>query len=405
MVISMLIAGVPTRQGNLLVKAVIASLFFSLLPFLFAQRVSAIKPIAPILVLFVMCALRLLYDVLFRNILFVFQTPAYILSYFFGLTLLPVLALVGTVRQNDVPQVQEWFFRTLLLANVLILVYLYTIGYDSLWTVFSGRMQVNGLEDGTATLGPIEIGQNGACLALMALGRLTTLRHRNLVWVTIEVFSVLIGCINLLLSASRGPALAFLLGAFAILVSIVCHRIGVSTPKMRRHSLVYLSVPFLLVLFLAGRDDVPVFLFSRLAGFVSERSIGVGAQEERDLVHAAALDDFSKSPLLGSSYAVSYETSSPHNIVYEALISAGVFGGAAIIAVLWRILRDIGRVWRGDLGSHGYPLALTAICLLVIQFTSGSIIQSPTFWVYISMLVLLASAHRKMEISPRKLTR
>jgi hypothetical protein len=393
-VIGMLMAAVPTRQGSLLIKATIALVFFFLLPFLFTQRASALKPIAPILIMFALCAVRLLYDVLVRDILFIFQTPFYILSYFFGLTFLPVVALAGTARRNDVPQIQEWLFRALFLANILVLVFVGDIGYDGYWNLFSGRLQVAGLEDGTATLGPIEIGQNGACLALAALGRLSVFRHKSFGWTVGNVFSILIGCVNILLSASRGPALAFLVGILAVLISIVSQALGAIAPKIRRNALVYLSVPAVFVVLLASREDVPVFLFSRISSLFVERLAGDGVQEERDLIHAAALDDFSKSPLLGSSYAVSYERSSPHNIFYEALISAGIFGGIAIIVVIWSIIGDIQRVWRGELGPHGYPLALTAICLLVIQFTSGSIIQSPAFWVFVSMLALLVRSER-----------
>jgi O-antigen ligase len=168
--------------------------------------------------------------------------------------------------------------------------------------------------------------------------------------------------------------------------------------KLHRTTWLYLLLPIVAVAALIGREDIPVFLIARFAAFLEDRVAGVN--EQRDAIHAAAWQDFLGSPLVGSSYVVSLEKSSPHNIVYEALISAGILGAITIAWALMRLALGVYRAWRGDAGPHGYPLALVGICLFVMQFTSGSIGQSPEFWVFTSLLVLLTEKSTRVASPP-----
>ncbi len=385
----MLITGIPTGPGNLLIKATIAGLFLLSLPFTLARMESLLGPLLPVLVLLGLYAVRLLYDVIVRDILMIYQTPIYVLSYFFGLTFLPVMALCGAVRKTDIKQVHDWVFALLVVANVSLLVFALRSGFENPLEILGGRLQAEGDAAGTAVLGPIGIGLMGACLAAFAIGRLAVFGSLGVGSFVLHVGAIGLGCGNILFGASRGPAIAFVLCMLAVVASLVRSVLVRKGLRMRQSAWLFLLMPLVVVVVLLVRGDIPVFLFARFLLLFEERLAGGGGSEERDVLHRVAWEDFSASPLFGSSYVVSFENSSPHNLVYEALISAGVLGAVALAWALWRMLGALWRAWRGDAGPHAYPLALIGICLFVLQLTSGSIGQTPEFWVFMSLLILL----------------
>jgi hypothetical protein len=387
----MLMTGIPTGPGNLLIKAMITGLFLLSLPFTLARMESLLGPLLPVLVLLGLYAVRLLYDVVVRDILMIHQTSTYVLSYFFGLTLLPVIALCGVVRRTEIKQIHNWVFALLAVANVSLLVFALRSGFEDPLEALGGRVQAEGDTAGTAVLGPIGIGLMGACLAAFAIGRLAVFGGFGVRSVVLHVGAIALGCGNILFGASRGPAIAFVLCMLAVAASLVRSALVRKGLRMRQSAWLFLLMPVIVVVALVVRGDIPVFLFARFLTLFEERLAGGGGLEERDVVQRVAWEDFSDSPLFGSSYVVSFENSSPHNMVYDALIAAGVLGAVALAWTLLRMLGALWRAWRGDAGPHAYPLALIGICLFVLQLTSGSIGQTPEFWVFMSLLILLTS--------------
>lgn len=382
-------AGIPTGPANMAIKGLIASLFVVALLCTLTRPSRLFGSLLPVLILFSLYAFRLLFDVLVRDILMVYQTPVYALGYFFGLTLLPIVALSGAVRRSDIGQIHQWTFSLLLFANLSILVHALTADLDSLLEVFAGRLQVEGQEEGTAALNPIGIGLTGACLAALVMGRLAVFGGQGLTWVTLHLLALALGVGNVLLGASRGPAIAFLACLLAMVVSMLRPIFSATSggTRVRPVTWIYLLLLLTGLTWLISRDEIPVFLTERFTSFLEDRLAGVN--EERDAIHAAAWQDFLDSPLFGSSYVVSLDRSSAHSVLYEALISAGIVGAIALAWALARLAWGVWRAFRGDAGPHGYPLSLVGICLLVLQFTSGSIGQFPEFWVFLSLLVLL----------------
>jgi hypothetical protein len=388
----MLMLGIPTGPGNMLIKAIIAGLFLLVLPYTLRRMETLLGPLLPVLILLGLYAVRLLYDVLVRDIFMIYQTPIYVLGYFFGLTLLPVMALCGAVRKVDVKQIHDWVFALLIVANVSLVLFASTSGFNTLLEAFAGRLQAEGEMSGTAVLGPIGIGLMGSCLAVFSIARVVVLPRRGAWWAVWHLVAMAIGFSVMLFGASRGPALGFLIGLLMIGITVVRSLLGSKIIRVPRFAWLYLMLPFAAAAMLLGREDIPVYLFERVFAFLEDRVAGGGGLEMRDDLHDAAWRDFSDSPIFGSSYVLpSISNSSPHSMFYDALIAAGVFGGVALAWASWRILMALWRAWRGNAGPYGYPLALVGACLFVIQVTSGSIGQTPEFWVFMSMLILLTT--------------
>lgn len=394
--------GVPTGPANIVIKSFIIGLFLITLLSTLSQPNRTFRALFPVLVLLILYAHRLLYDVLIRDITPGEQTHSYVLGYFFGLTLLPILVIGGAVKKSDIRLIDDWIFVLLLLANISILVHVLTSDLGSLLELFAGRIEVEGATEGTAVLNPIGIGLTGACLAAMAMGRLTIFGGRGGGWIFLHFLILTLGIINILMAASRGPALAFLACLSVVLVSM-CLQNRITTARnalLRPVTWLYLIILTFSIATLISREDIPIFLVDRFTTFLDERLTGVS--EARDVIQAAAWQDFLGSPIYGSSYVVSFERSSAHSIFYEALISAGIFGAVAITWAISRLAWGIWRAIRGDAGPHGFPLALVGICLLVLQFTSGSIGQSPEFWVFLSLLVLLTERPARTSLPVRE---
>lgn len=391
--------GIPTGPGNMLIKAFIAGLFLIVLPYTLRRVNVFIGPLLPILILLTLYGLRLLYDVLVRDIFIGGQPPVYVLGYFFGLTLLPVMALCGSVRRMDVVDIHKWSFAILFLANSSLLVLFVVRGIDNPLELLAGRLQVDADGADKAIINPIVIGLSGGCLAAFALGRLAVFWGRGAAWDSINLIGLLLGSLNVLLGASRGPALAFVLCVIAVAVSSLRSRFGFGRLVVRKTIWRYLLLPIAAVSALVLSEEVPVFLFERMFSFLEERVAGVGGVEQRDLIMASAWSDFVQSPLFGSGYVVSLDGSFPHNMLLESVMATGVFGGIAMVWVVAGVLRAIWRAWLGDAGVYGYPLALVAASLFVLQLTSGSIGQTPEFWVFVSCLILLVSPEQQQKLS------
>ncbi len=390
-----LFIGVSSGMVNLALKALVAALFLLSLPYMLKRAECIFGRIFPVILFLFLYSIRLVYDVVFRDIqLTGAQSQFYVLSYFFALTLLPVLSIAGAARAGDLAQIVKWSFVFLVLANASLIFFAFNSGIESLVLAFAGRLQADGSADGTAVLNPIGIGLMGACLAAFSMARIAV-ENRGSKWMTVVYLTALIaGIVNILLGASRGPAIAFAICALAVIASVLRAWFPRGGAPANAPA-VFLIFGLVAASFGALRSsDTPIFLFERLESFLEGRAIGVG--EERDLIRERALEDFQNAPVLGSSYVVSLENSLAHNIVIESLISVGALGFLVLVWALVNVVRSIWSMLSGNGGPNGYVLGLIGLCFAVIQLTSGSIGQTPEFWVFSAVIIVLSEQFKRV---------
>jgi O-antigen ligase len=96
---------------------------------------------------------------------------------------------------------------------------------------------------------------------------------------------------------------------------------------------------------------------------------------------------------------VSHENASAHNLVLDSLISTGVFGTVFFLAALWKTGTSIWALLDGKRGAAGVALAMMTIVVSVMAMTSGSIGQSPEFWIFSSLVIVVAASDARPKPS------
>lgn len=384
----LLALGVPTSAANFVIKGFIAVLFLVALLFGGGRQQGSQRYMVPLLIFFLVYSVRLLNDVLVLGIVGA-QSPTYILAYFFGLTFLPAVAIMVSINRSDLERLHHWLFLSIVLANLGLLFYLGAYGLPSNQQVFAGRAEVEGDLAGTAIINPIIVGLMGAVLVAFALGRLAVVRPIGGFLHLVHLGLILIGGFNVLIGASRGPALALILCFLILFYTMLRGSVGADRLNPRASIWVYGGAVVAVLVYLVAVQGMSVFLFDRFATMF-DTSAGRFV-EERDFVYAIAWNDFLDSPIYGASYLVSAGNQLAHNFVLDALMSTGVLGGLFLaLAMLWFVTGIVNMI-HGKTGPYGYSIALASVCFLVVGATSGSVGQFPELWLFLSLATVLGN--------------
>jgi hypothetical protein len=280
-------------------------------------------------------------------------------SIFFLLTvLLPCAALaLAAPAMREIP-------AALLLVAIggtvcagAVLMQLLGLGVDQSLTEQTGRLSFEAVN-------PITLG-HVATITLIASLCLT--RHRpgalEMSWV---IVAALAAGACLLLSASRGPALAF---ALCMLVFVLV------TGRWRWIMLITLLL--VSAVLIEGGE-----LWLRFAGIAEDESTS-----ERLLLQGNAISQFLAHPLFGSAFVDPELLTYPHNLFIETAMALGVVGLGILMLVLARAcLRAIKQMRHGNI----------LVPLLFVQYLfaaqlSGAIYGNAGLWMITALLVSLAS--------------
>lgn len=373
---------------NALVKAFTAALLIAALgSSLLSGRGFPVR-MAPVYIFLFLYGVRLLYDVLIEGVVPYFTTPAYVLSYFFGLTLMPALSVGISYARTDLPLIHRWVYWMLVIVNVSLLFYVFSVGYVGTSNAMLGRFEVLGEEESTTVINPIVVSAMGAALAVFVLGRLAALKQMSALVQGWHLALFGLGVANMLLGGSRGPVVGFAVAVLVVGVSILYALKGrTGQLSIRPRILLYLAVMFGGLVFLATREGLAIGVFERFRTMLEP---GGRMMEARDFIYAAAWQDFLGSPLIGNSYLTMGGIALPHNVPLEALAALGIIGGVGVAYFLWL---TVWGIWSGALmrhGPYGYSLALLAAAFLVLTMTSGSISQSPELWIVCVVAICMA---------------
>jgi len=173
-------------------------------------------------------------------------------------------------------------------------------------------------------------------------------------------------------SASRGPVVAT---TFALCVY------GVSRLDRKNGVLNFLAVGtfFLAGIWLASlvESKLGFSSMSRIINLIEMGGSDASASVRLSLI-SAAWDQFLSSPLFGSGLEERYSRFYPHNVIVEAFMATGIFGGIAFLALLiaaslysWRLL-----IKRSQSGW----IAMLCIQYLIAGQFSGSLWGNSGMW-------------------------
>lgn len=332
----------------------------------------------------------MIYDILLLDIYAPLSSPMYVLSYFFFLTLLPALAIALAYERSDLKALNKWIHVVLFLSCLLVFVYFLQSGSELLMALSNQRLEIRDEGEEVARLSPITIGICGAALSLLSIGHMGISAHAKSNFL-VTAASLLLGLGVLLLSGSRGPLLAFFVGASFLVLAIAQRKKRNSVRRrISRRIFFVVGAIFAAAIYTTRTSDIILLSVSRLL----ETSIGTQSNahsEARLDIAADALNSFAESPFIGKSHLALNGTAYAHNAVLEALMATGILGSIFFFGSVLRFFVGAMNALRLKLEPLSYPLALVSIAMFTLSLFSMSISQSPEIWLMVVLMLTIAA--------------
>lgn len=381
----------PSTPINIGLKSIYFILSFVVLLLVsYKQRATIPKLALGILFFYAIYSIRLVFDISVRGI--IFNSPFYVYSYFLGGTLTPILAITFAYRYINIYKLTKYSFYFILLANLLILYYLFAIGENgSFQEQISSRAQINSDSNEKAgvtgtLINPILISYFGGTLVVYSLNfilnRLVPRVNKILLFACI-----LIGFSSLLLGASRGPFIGTML--------MIVLSLGI-TFHIRRNKAVYL-LKILSVAVIMGTvlyrpitnflSTNNVSLLIRIEQFAQSR--GKNKVEYRDVAFRSAFNDFLNSPIIGERYLGTFDNFYPHNIILEAFMATGIVGGFFFAIYFAFFIRSSFVILTSRRFESMQPFTIISILCFLLGLTSGGLFSNPDIFILSTVTTLL----------------
>ncbi len=390
--VALLSVGVDTAGANFVLKGIYATFYLTLVLQAQSLRLSR-GALKFILFFFLIYGIRLIVDILIFDIYIVGYQGYQILLYFFGLTLLPVVALAANAEALNARIILAGVNRALIACNVAVAIYALTFGASTQPAVLSGRFEIEGGVHGTAVLSPLTVSVIGAMLIAAAAGKLALLPRTNAATTTLYAVSLGIGTLNLFLGASRGPTIGVLV-MLLFLAAMVYATKSESPGRASKFFLVAFSAFGAIAYSVSSMDTSRYYLIERIGILFGSRE-SLGPQELRWEIYRTALEDFLRSPLFGEHFVVSGFNYYPHNIPLEVLMSTGLLGCAVFLLASRQLILSLYFIVAGAVPKEAMILTLVSLLYLVLGMSSGSIHSLPEFWICFALVTLLGNSGRR----------
>lgn len=296
----------------------------------------------------------------------------------FGACLLPMLAAARSVpNPGSLKSAFRFTYGLLFCAVVLAAAF----GSSMVLTQASdlentGRLRLE-------MLNPISLGHLGVTLAVFSVWRLM---HRDKGikrrWQgnSLLMTGILLGFYIMVAANSRGP----------IIAASCCFLFIIASSNLRRKSILLLMGACIVILsfpLITYLDEaLGISAFDRL--FSSD----VATDSSRQLLYEGAFREFSMSPFTGGGLEVRGLQTYPHNLVMEAFMATGIFGGLFFLLLIVCLSLSTFRLYKKNPEGGWIPLLFVQY-LIASQF-SGAIYSSTYFWLAVGLLIGLKRCRR-----------
>lgn len=298
--------------------------------------------------------IRVFYDVFLRSDVSAGDVSQLWL-YIFGVCLLPMYALQKSYHLIDVNLALSWIFTGVIL--ILIASLFNNNGFETNSGEVLDRSS-SSLAVNTITFG--NIGVMGIILSLFMLLRKKTNFIKNLLY----FLAIALSIFTLLKAGSRGPLLAL------ILVMLFWN--------FSRGKNIFLGViiSLLLIIITVIFSDNILHLIGKISPILElrmDKTIDGGDTSGRNILLNEAFNSFLENPLFGSQFALMRNNGfiNAHNIVMDAFMGLGVFGGVILIYVLFKSIQI--SYWSIKLNNPSYWIGLLLVHQIFNCLTSGAL--------------------------------
>lgn len=304
-----------------------------------------------------------------------FNTPWFLYASYLAYVFFPFVLLAGIAI--NVSAYDKLLFWTLASLG----------GFGSLCLIFyfdkigGGRLY---LPDDTTVLNPlilsyISVAGIGIVLYQFYIRRGSLLALATLLCVLVVPFA---------LGASRGSVLSLIFSA----VFVVVARAGKRNLRKTNGILIILLAFTILALF----GDTFVVVINRMTSIYSAIESGASSASRLGLWRAA-LEQFSDSPVFGSSHVLKGTGAYPHNMFLEIAISTGILGVIAFSAFIFFVAKDSFFLLR-HYPQYGW-VAVTAVQQIIRYSFSHTFYTAGFLFVFSALVVSLAFQLKKIPLS------
>jgi len=301
--------------------------------------------------------------------------------YLFGIILPAMYSVMKSSRMIDFDKALKWIYWGTVLTLVLSLFNNAALLMDA--------VEITSRTDGNVALNTISFGHlatTGVILSFFMLFR----EGKGLVKKTILIAIMLTSFFIMLRAGSRSPVLALLVvllfWMFARGKNII---LGFS---------ISIAVVTLLIVFI---DPVLNFM-GNISPVIEARlraSIYLGDSSGRDPIFEEAFQLFLEKPLLGNQFAFFRSDGgfiNSHNIILDALMGLGLFGGILIIYILWKAVKTSYILIKHN--YSGFWISLVLIQQIVVSMLSGAIYSDQLINVLLIMILMYYSSNELVLI-------
>ncbi|WP_207495316.1 O-antigen ligase family protein [Aridibaculum aurantiacum] len=385
------ILGASSRPFNMAYRLVCVAMAVYIILVVLGRKKEDFKTSIPIylfLAFWLVYSIRLFIDISILKVPNNVDTNFAIYSFAFGNCLLPSLAILLIAKKINLNKALPVMFGLVLSSNIIIFLLVIVKQGFSL-EILQSRLWLAS-DEGKATINPITISLYGSYLFILSLIILITKQWRlNMVKRSGIIIALLLGLLNIMMGASRGPMLFTALALVVILVN--AWRLNrFSIRGLLKFFVVGIALTVAFALFVwPSIADVDLEFITRIS-FSFEKGL---EGEERDLSITAAWHDFLRHPFLGSSFVGTFDGYYPHNIVVEALMATGVLGGFFFISFLGFVIFKSFMLLRQ---SKYFPFGMIMLAIIFTSLLSGALFMGVDLWPW---SVLIASTyHQKLAV-------
>jgi len=322
--------------------------------------------------------IRIFYDTNVRNDVYLKDTTQLWL-YIFGIILPAMYSVMKSYRMIDFNKALKWIYLGTLLSLILSLFNNAALLMDV--------DEITGRTGGNIALNSISFGHLATMEVILSLFMLLR-GGENLIKKTVLIAIMLISFFIMLRAGSRSPVLA--------LIVILLFWMFARGENMVLGFSITIAVVTLLIVFI---DPILNFM-GNISPVIEARlraSIYMGDSSGRDPLFEEAIQAFLDKPFFGKQFALFWSDGgfgNSHNIILDALMGLGLFGGILMIYILWKSVK-----YSYLLIKHNHPnfwISLILIQQIVVCMFSGAIYSEQLINVLLITIFMYYSSNKML---------
>jgi O-antigen ligase len=374
-----------TRVVTVPYRAFVLGLSLTVIALNWKRRIRLNLPLRLYFLFWFLLSLRIVYDLFIRTDIHIDPSVVQnMLLYSYLSCLLPAIAIFLSARAIDYNLAFKW-----ILGGVVLLIPLLAINTPDLFSSAGAGVRLTG----NIALNPISLGILGVVMTVFGLFLLVRTGWGWRRWLGAAL--MVIGLVVILRSGSRGPLVVFVSSMLFYAIARLDNPVWIALTS-------FVMGAFLIL------GDVIFEIIGRISPIMAWRltlSGNVTQYEEltnhRNELFSAAFEKFVDHPLFGDAYALVFPDGSifySHNMVLDAFMALGLFGGCIFIIILLFATRNSFLLIRHH---HCYWwIGLLCVSYIISHMFSGCFYQADTLnalliiLLYMPVIVRAASGQR-----------